>query len=235
MKKNVMMRLASVMLVLVLLTSSVISGTFAKYVTAENGGDSARVAKWGVGVEVDGEMFAEAYEYDDVVAAAVGGNTSVEAYNGTDKLVAPGTAGEMVDIKLKGVPEVDVKVTYEATVTFDRWAVTDDNFYCPLVLTINGTDYYMNDFADAAAAKTFVENVINGYSAEYNANTNLETDPTVLGDVLTISWSWPYETGADAAAIAANDKRDTELGDLAAAGQASTIAVDVICTVTQVD
>lgn len=233
MKKNVMMRVASIMLVLVLLTSSVISGTFAKYVTAEDGGDKARVAKFGVDVIVDGTMFAEAYLYGDVVKTSVSGNTSVLAYNNTDKLVAPGTAGEMVDIVIKGQPEVDVAVTYAATVTFEGWTVSDDAFYCPIVLTINGTDYYMNDFADAAAAKTFVENVINGYSTTYDANTELDT----AAGYLDISWSWPYETGATAADIEANDKRDTELGDAAAANvaDAATIAIDVICTVTQID
>ena len=47
MKKNRMMRLASVLLVCVLLTTSVISGTFAKYVTSVESTDEARVANWG--------------------------------------------------------------------------------------------------------------------------------------------------------------------------------------------
>ena len=47
MKKNRMMRLASGLLVAVLLTTSVISGTFAKYTTSASSQDSARVANWG--------------------------------------------------------------------------------------------------------------------------------------------------------------------------------------------
>lgn len=47
MKKNKMMRLASCLLVAILLTTSVISGTFAKYTTSSTGTDSARVATWG--------------------------------------------------------------------------------------------------------------------------------------------------------------------------------------------
>ncbi|MFR0985955.1 MAG: hypothetical protein ACLSFZ_04975 [Frisingicoccus sp.] len=45
MKKNRMMRLASSLLVLTLLTTCVISGTFAKYTTQAGGSDTARVAK----------------------------------------------------------------------------------------------------------------------------------------------------------------------------------------------
>ena len=50
MKKNFMMRAASVLLVAVMLTTCAISGTFAKYVTSDSGSDFARVAKFGVTV-----------------------------------------------------------------------------------------------------------------------------------------------------------------------------------------
>ena len=47
MRKNKMMRLASALLVAVLLSTCAISGTFAKYVTSSTGTDKARVAYWG--------------------------------------------------------------------------------------------------------------------------------------------------------------------------------------------
>ena len=62
MKKNVMMRVASIMLVLVLMTSSVISGTFAKYVTEGQSKDSARVAKFGVTVTGNAAIFSDSYK-----------------------------------------------------------------------------------------------------------------------------------------------------------------------------
>ena len=66
MKKNRMMRLASILLVLVLMTSSVVGGTFAKYTTSVEGYDTARVAKWGFEpseIELDG-LFNYVYEMD---------------------------------------------------------------------------------------------------------------------------------------------------------------------------
>ena len=54
MRNNRMMRAASALLVAVLLTTSTISGTFAKYVTEKEVSDTARVAKWGV--EIDAEL-----------------------------------------------------------------------------------------------------------------------------------------------------------------------------------
>ncbi len=50
MKKNKMMRLASVLLIAVMISTSAISGTYAKYVTSGYAEDNARVAKFGVAV-----------------------------------------------------------------------------------------------------------------------------------------------------------------------------------------
>ena len=57
MKKNKMMRTASGLLVATLLTTSMISGTFAKYTTQDEASDSARVAKWGVTALATGSLF----------------------------------------------------------------------------------------------------------------------------------------------------------------------------------
>ena len=66
MKKNIMMRLSALLLVAVLLTTCVISGTFAKYVTTGTATDSARVAKWGVTVEAKlDDLFVDEYKLDD--------------------------------------------------------------------------------------------------------------------------------------------------------------------------
>ena len=62
MKKNKMMRIASVLLVAVLISTCAISGTFAKYVTRAEGTDTARVAKWGILLTVEGSAFADKYE-----------------------------------------------------------------------------------------------------------------------------------------------------------------------------
>ena len=64
MKKNTMMRLASVLLIAVLMSTCAISGTFAKYVTSDSSSDSARVARWGFnGTTLNIEdLFVAAYD-----------------------------------------------------------------------------------------------------------------------------------------------------------------------------
>ena len=238
MKKNVMMRVASIMLVLVLMTSSVISGTFAKYVTSGSSTDSARVAEFGVRITANGEMFTDTYQGIEA------GWTSEDTVDGEgDDVVAPGTSGSMVKMALTGAPEVAVRVTYEATnFSLKNWTLYDGTTeYCPIVFTINGATYGTEDTdatnksANVAALETAIKDVIANYSREYAPNTNLTG---VGADALAISWSWAFSVNTT------KDAKDTVLGDKAAGiaedGTAmtpapATIEIRVKTTVTQID
>lgn len=227
-----MMRAASVLLIMVLLTSSVISGTFAKYVTEGKGTDSARVAKFGVTITANGDMFSQGYEDAKYTSIDTEGSASVWNKSGDGKdLVAPGTSGSMVQMTLTGTPEVDVRVSYAAEVEIsDNWTVNTDPYF-PLVIKVNGTpvSYAAGDAIADIEAK--IEAAIAAYTKDYQHNTNLST---VAGDSLEVTWEWPFETGADAAEIAANDKKDTALGDKAVS-EDITISVAITTTVTQID
>ena len=112
MKKNRMMRLASVLLIMTLLSTSVISGTFAKYTTTGSASDGARVAKWGVNFDIEGgPLFSQDYATDDTVNFS-SMTLSVNSEN-TDNVVAPGTEGKAVTFRITGKPEVSYKVDYE--------------------------------------------------------------------------------------------------------------------------
>lgn len=116
MKKNKMMRVASFLLVAVLLSTSVISGTFAKYTTQDNAGDAARVAKWGVELQVAGVLYGEHYEPGDSAPSARTSANAASVTVGTTgtNIVAPGTkSGNGLSFKLSGKPEVSGTVTTE--------------------------------------------------------------------------------------------------------------------------
>lgn len=121
MKKNRMMRLASGLLVLTLLTTCVISGTFAKYTTQAGGSDTARVAKWGVEVSSAGMLFAEEYDEKNAGNSAHADSktitvASVNAANGQDSVVAPGTKNTAgLTFSITGKPEVAVKLDVVVT------------------------------------------------------------------------------------------------------------------------
>lgn len=252
MKKNVMMRVASALLVAVLMTTSVISGTFAKYITTDNAQDSARVAKWGVTVSAEGSLFEKSY----VNAPEADEDTATVVANETVDVVAPGTnnADDAFKFSITGQPEVDVKVdvvvtentndvflkanTYEKLTTGnqdDEYVLAADYYPVKYKLTKQGATVVEN--ATLAQLTTALENIS---IANVPANTNLAT---AFGEY-EISWAWAYE--------GVNDDADTILGDLAAGspaaglnGAALTAGMDkdynlstglkVAVTVTQVD
>ena len=123
MKKNTMMRIASFLLIAVLLSTSAISGTYAKYVTAHDGGDQARVAKWGVTVLVDGTLFSDSYKNNPTTynATETGKDITVQAESSGINVVAPGTQNDTgMSITLTGTPEVDVKVDFNFEVVDNK-------------------------------------------------------------------------------------------------------------------
>ncbi|MBR2028540.1 MAG: hypothetical protein IKA10_06105 [Oscillospiraceae bacterium] len=258
MKKNKMMRLASGLLVAVLITTSTISGTFAKYVTEAEAGDTARVAKFGVVVTANGTLFDTTYveEAEDNVPGTQkpGAAITVESSNG-DNLVAPGTKNEEgITFAITGTPEVDVNVAVTVdnvkdiflaqktglpnmttgldTDTFDNGADYYPVKYT-LTSTVLGTMVNGGTMADVETALAAINNT-------YEANTNLATEVGTL----KLTWAWDF----DDAGAGTYDKQDTLLGDLAAGTTltpATTLTagtdyslnteVKINITVTQVD
>lgn len=120
--KSKTMRLSALLLVLVLVTSCFVGGSFAKYVREAAGGDGARAAKWGVTIEPNGNLFSETYATHDATAATLFANSVAS----TDKVVAPGTSGELSQIVLGGSPEVAVAVNYNSNLELTGWMVPAD-------------------------------------------------------------------------------------------------------------
>lgn len=220
MKKNKMMRLASCLLVAVMLTTSVISGTFAKYVTTHSADDTARVAKWGVTVAVTGEeafskTYKDAHEENESLQTVVSSNK--------DKVLAPGTNGTLATVAITGTPEVDVEIEVVADVVLTGWQV-NGNVYCPLVFNVGGTELKIDTTnTDADKLATAVENAIVKALEQKTVQANAG-----VADNLTVTWNWPFE-------VEGNNALDTTLGDLAANNQAPTISCAVTVTVTQIN
>lgn len=150
MKKNKMMRIASILMVATLITTCAISGTFAKYITQAEGADQARVAKWGIvlGMKADG-FFKTEYETDETAEKYGYKGLSVKS-DGSDKLglVAPGTTGAGFEATVKGAPEVATRYILEipagwADVVLPAGTYTD---YTKLVKADDGTYGYTGTF-----------------------------------------------------------------------------------------
>ena len=227
MKKNKMMRIASVLLVAVLLSTCAISGTFAKYITSKESTDTARVAKFGVdlAVTVDG-AFATEYDADTTATDKLGvaiAKTVVASSTDSDNLVAPGTKGDlMASATIAGTPEVAVNVKQEATLVLTGWEV-NGTYYCPLVITVDGTKFYGMDYTSAAEFIAAVEAALDS-DVNYAPNTDLTESHSV-------TWAWAFE-GTDGKQT---DELDTALGNYAAKTGDIKISFTYKVIVTQID
>lgn len=222
MKKNVGLKIAIVALVAALLATCCFGAvTFARYITNGGGGavNTAQVAKWGVKVNVDAGAngFANVQDVGYIEAAA-------ETY----ELVAPGMKeAQMASVSLSGQPEVAVEVSFTGTVTFsENWVDANDDYYCPLVVTIGGTPYRGLEYDSISAFKAALETALATGNAKIDPNTNLSTY-----SASNVKVKWDDEN--------ADNVKDTFLGDKAAGvydeGVASpaTISITLNGTVQQ--
>lgn len=245
MKKNKMMRLASVLLVLVLMTTCVIGGTFAKYTTSATSSDSARVAYWGF-------QSSNSMDLSDLFAASY---SNVKAQNIKD-VMAPGTWGSATfafaydeDVKANGSdltmtgPEVAYDFTVTVEATCDEYIKNNKNIVWKL--DNNGqTELEWAAFVEAIAELSGAENV------EYNAETGVATGtkqyepgklPTAFtteDNTHTIYWEWKFEDKAEANSYTIDgqtmtqDEYDTYMGNMA---EMDDVSIKITITATQVD
>jgi hypothetical protein len=220
MKKNVMLKIASVLMIAVLLTTCAISSTFAKYVTkGVETTDSARVAKWGVGIKTDATgLFLKEYDGE--------GDVSVQATS--SDVVAPGTTNTAkISTDITGTPEVAFEVTTVATVTLGGW----DADYCPITFNINGTGYSFRQDGHAEESVSDYATRIAGVivsqgTQKFAANTTYAAEVSDLD--ITVTWAWAFSTSED------NDILDTKYGNYADAAL-PTIDVKITQTASQID
>ncbi len=140
MKTNKFMRIASVLLVAVVLTTCAISGTFAKYTSEATVVGSATVAKWSF--EVEGEEIA-------VTGDATSVNFDLfETFtddNVKGKLLAPGTTGSFtIDCQNKSEVTAEYTITFEATNTSS----------IPVEYSVDGKDGWSKDISTLNVSTT---------------------------------------------------------------------------------
>ncbi len=156
MKTNKWIRLAAILCILCLLTTSVISGTFAKYTTQDAASDTARVAKWGVALQVAGNLFGGHYNSTshEPLAWTAADVASVSASESGTDVVAPGTkSSEGFKFSVNGVPEVSGTVT--TTISYEniylkagtygvmvKYGKTSETFYNAIMASANAQDKF---------------------------------------------------------------------------------------------
>ena len=259
MKKNRFLKIAACLAVLCLLTTCAIGTTLARYTTSGSTQDQARVAKWGVSLEIAGDrMFDNQYKTD--ATQAYSGTVSVTS-SAEDNVVAPGTncangyyvndEGEVTSdgnglvFVIKGTPEVAVNIVIEFNFTNDIYLAAgeyanettedpDDTFvladdYYPVVFTLKQVADYQGTLAEPVVIKSGNLAAIKEALDLYNTTANYAPN-SVLDSTFELSWEW---------AIDGNDAADTYLGNRMADGATGTWSTQldyaINITVSQID
>lgn len=221
MKKNKAMRLASALLVLTLLTTCAISGTFAKYTTSTTGTDNARVAYWGFDQAADTTIDLFDGEYDNVKSSG--------AVDGFTNVIAPGTEKSTTFAfgytNYKGdkiaAPEVAYTFTVNPTVTGDYDELdANPSFKWTLKKGAAAATKY-GTVAELLAAIKELSGDASGTKI-YNPG-ELPADFTAADEVYTIGWEWAFE---------GNNTGDTAMGN---SQTLENVTFTITITATQVD
>lgn len=221
MKKTKFMRAALLLLVLTLITSCFVGGTFAKYTTSTTGNDSARVAYWGFDQNASTTIDLFDGEYTNVKASG--------EVDGFSNVIAPGTeksttfAFGYTNYKTDTIkaPEVAYTFTVNPTITGDYDS-----------LDANGSFKWTLAKGDAAATEYgTVAELLAAIKALSGDSTGTKTyNPgelpaafTAADEVYTIGWKWAFD---------GNDTADTALGN---SQTLENVTFSITITATQVD
>ena len=236
MKKNILMRIGSTALVLTMITSYIISGTYAKYITSDSASDTARVAKFGVVVTATGSLFDETYltGTNTPGGSADKSAVSVESTGRVDKVVAPGTKNtDGITFVIDGTAETDVKVQVDVTQNDDIFlasgeyndhttGATDtfynaDNYY-PLKFTLTQTKDSESPTTLVNAGK--LSDVVDKLNDITTPSIDANTDLGARFGTYKLTWEWSY--GTEGTTVEDNDRQDTLLGKIAS-GEETTV------------
>lgn len=206
MKKNKVLRLASVLMMACLLTTCVISGTFAKYVSTKSAQDQARVAYWGfkeATLEIK-DLFANAY--DDSVGSTV-------------DVIAPGTEGS-VTIQYKYVGKENIKAPEVAY----KFEVSTAGSSCADKIKDNDNitwAFYKKD--ETPTWGTWIQ-LCDAIDNKLDEEVQAGALPELSKNEYTIAWKWVFEKDE------AGNTADTDMSESLA-----QVVLIITVTATQID
>lgn len=171
MKKNKILRLGLLALALTLVTGSLVSGTFAKYVTTVTGTGTVTVAKWAIKVGTTAASDTANFNLASTITDSSGVLTDPQ-------LIAPGTAGKFSLV----YDTTGTQVAHKVTLALDADGTTIDDLAHLQFKAQNDAEWI--SFADLANKDLNVDTYAAG-SVAANVAVN-------------VLWQWPFEDSSSA-------------------------------------
>lgn len=226
-KDNKLAKLTTFVLLITIIAISLVSGTFAKYVSTASGSSTATVAKWSFkfnGSEIATTNTPNTITFNLFETINTTGNTSAETNVASGK-IGPGTAGSF---------KMDVHNTSEVKAKYTIALSEDNTKNIPLQYSVDGTNWYDSISELLVAATTLKDQELVMDDGTDGSGTDEASH--------TIYWRWVFAgtgvadgtTATDDAHQAQTDVTDTALG-IAAREEAQTVTITATITAEQVD
>ena len=201
--KKKLMRFNLAALALVMVTSVLISGTFAKYTTAVSAQDTALIARWDISSEGLGEVIVGEDDKEQIQEMDLFGHlydTAIlkQATDGTP-ILGPGVEDKFT-VNLTGTADVDATIDLQIT-------KLDGSVAVPIQYAITGKDeavnwgaadttiYYDCDLlAEAILSKMATQNE-KIKATEGEKTIILENSETDIVANVDVHWRWPFNAG----------------------------------------
>lgn len=223
----------ALILVALLLIAAIAFGayTYSKYVTSDEGQDSATVAAWSYTVTVgngtdNGFGFSQYYGADGV-ADADGASAVIAGITSDKNVVAPGAHGSTT-ITISGYAEVDAALSVAVADTFSDIYIEmtasgqtpGTLYYFPVLFSLESDDDQFTDITNQPLANVVA--ALEGLNEELQSSTSTTGTTTTY----TLSWAWAFEGTAESAGQPQNVLW-TKRGDTYIAHTAKITAADV--------
>lgn len=217
-KKSIMVRLGVVAMALTMITTSLSSGTLAKYTEEVSASTQIKIAKWNAGAKVGSEFLGSTTTDLGTLLKA----SASKEYDGVaNGFVAPGMTGSF-DIVVTGQKEAglttDVAVSYKVYIDAEK-----HNLPGNLTFTAGGSS--VNLAVDPES--TSPENYETGLGYLLKADS---IAPQATGDAATIrvEWNWPYQSTGNAKA---ENEEDLEAAQVETGSQDIDFQDNIVVTV----
>lgn len=215
-KRSIAAKLGVAALALTLVTTSLSSGTFAKYTSTVQANANLTIAKWNVGATLqnaDGtKSVTMAAAVPETKLALADTAEGVQANTVAATYLAPGMKGmvfAVVNPTAAGMQSTDVAVKYEIYVKKSDTAVVPANFTF-WDAGLNGTVSPNYDVNKAIDFTVTTENPLDDPELGFKvAEGVIGLDKINQTQKYGIGWTWPYDTPES---DGANDSKDTEDG-----------------------
>ena len=164
----------AILLCLVLITSSAVSTTLAKYVITKDATTSVGLEKFGVTVTLTGPTTST------TSTSSIGDSTTI-VYKSTS--LTPGATAKKITASISGKPTVEAKITIDVSVSYSQSSGTAFSIPADTFTGISGGTLYVPIGFKVAGASSYTVSPYNNYTA---AETEAEIEKAIVAKKSTL-------------------------------------------------